>query len=78
MIDVVSQADSDQRLTYKLCVDGKKINPCSSGEVDLWGFESEPTYENKQKRLNEERNFLADMQKEMENLIELSHMNFSD
>ena len=78
MIDVVSQADSDQRLTYKLCVDGKKINPCSSGEVDLWGFESEPTYENKQKRLNEERNFLADMQKEMEKLIELSHMNFSD
>ena len=78
MIDVVSQADSDQQLTYKLCVDGKKINPCSSGEVDLWGFENVPTYEQKQKRLNEELAFLDKMHKDIEKYIQFSHTVISD
>ena len=78
MIDVVSNADSDQRLTYKLCVDGKKVNPCSSGEVDLWGFENEPTYEQKQKRLNEELGFFEKMHKEIEKYIQFSHTVISD
>ena len=78
MIESVSNADPDQRLTYKLCVDGKKINPCSSGEVDLWGFENEPTYEQKQKRLNEELDFLDKIHKQTEKFIQFSHTNVSD
>lgn len=34
MIDAVSKRDPDQLSTYKICVDGKKINPSSKGEIN--------------------------------------------
>lgn len=36
MIASLAACDPDHTKTYKLCVDGKKINPCSKGEIDLW------------------------------------------
>ena len=65
-------------MTYKRCVDGKNINLCSSGEVDLWGFENVPTYEQKQKRLNEELAFIDKMHKDIEKYIQFSHTVISD
>ena len=56
----------DQLQTYKLCVDGKKINPCSKGEVNLWGHEESPTFEDKQNRMDIEINHFHDLQTELE------------
>jgi hypothetical protein len=45
MLDMITY---DQVKTYKLCVDGKKINLSSSqvdGEVNLFGFEDNPTFQ---------------------------------
>lgn len=68
MINKVSQSDPDQTRTYKICVDGKKFNPCSKGEVDLWGYEDKPTYKEKQTRLAEEKEFFVDTQTMIEGL----------
>ena len=68
MIDKISQADPDKKSTYKICVDGKKINPCSKGEVDLWGYEDKPTFQEKQIRLENENVLLQDVQSELERL----------
>ena len=41
--------------TYKLCLDGKKINSSTSsvlGDVDLFGYEQKPTLTEKQERRN--------------------------
>ena len=53
MIENVSKSDASQKSTYKLCVDGKKINPCYSGEVNLWGYEDQPIFTEKQNRMIE-------------------------
>ena len=37
VIETVSLSDPDQLNTFKICVNGKKINPCSTGEINLWG-----------------------------------------
>lgn len=68
MVDKISQADPDKKSTYKICVDGKKINPCSKGEVDLWGYEDKPTFQEKQIRLENENVLLQDVQSELERL----------
>lgn len=68
MINNVSRSDPDQTATYKICVDGKKINPCPKGEVDLWGYEDKPTYKEKQTRLAEEKEFFVDTQTMIEGL----------
>ena len=68
MINKVSQSDPDQTRTYKICVGGKKFNPCSKGEVDLWGYEDKPTYKEKQTRLAEEKEFFVDTQTMIEGL----------
>ena len=43
-IEDISRNEPDQILTYKLCVDGKKINPNSKGKVDLWGYKGESSW----------------------------------
>ena len=51
MLDMITY---DQVKTYKLCVDGKKINLSSSqvdGEVNLFGFEDNPTFQENRDRL---------------------------
>ena len=35
MIKSVSNVDKDQTLTYKVCVNGKQLNPSSKEEIDL-------------------------------------------
>ena len=57
MMETVASTDSEQYSTYKVCVDGRKLNPCSKGGIDLWGHESEPTFEKKQARLKQEHFF---------------------
>ena len=45
LLDKVSE-NSDSKKTYKLCLDGKKINASTSGkygDIDLWGLEHSPT-----------------------------------
>ena len=45
LLDKVSE-NSDSKKTYKLCLDGKKINASTSGkygDIDLWGYEHSPT-----------------------------------
>ena len=51
MLDMITY---DQVKTYTLCVDGKKINVSSSqvdGEVNLFGFEDNPTFQENRDRL---------------------------
>ena len=68
MIDKIYQADPDKESTYKICADGKKINPCSKVEVDLWEYEDKPTFQEKQIRLENENVLLHDVQSEFERL----------
>ena len=42
IIEMVILSDPDQLHTFKICADGKKINPCSTGEINLWGYEDSP------------------------------------
>lgn len=51
MIDTIAKCDLDQTKTYKVCVDGNKINPSSKGDIRLWGHEESPTYNDRQNRL---------------------------
>ena len=47
--------------TFKICLDGKKINSSvsgSMGDVDLFGFEASPTLVEKKMRLDEELNLV--------------------
>ena len=60
MIEKLAQSDPDQHQTYKMCVDGKKVNPCSGGEVNLWNYEDTPTFKDKQIRLAEEKVFFEE------------------
>ena len=47
MIDTVPSSDPNQIQSYKLCVDGKKINSSTQGQIfydiNLWRFEDQPT-----------------------------------
>lgn len=69
MMKIVSQTDVNQMQSYKLCVDGKRINPCSKGEVNLWGFEAHPSYTEKKERLEDEISFFRTCETDAEDLI---------
>jgi len=65
MLDMITY---DKMKTYKLCVDGKKINVSSSqvdGEVNLFGFEDKPTFQENRDRLMTE----ISMIREIDNLL---------
>ncbi|KAL5011712.1 hypothetical protein ScPMuIL_010263 [Solemya velum] len=56
LLDKVSMLASEDK-TYKICLDGKKINASTSGQsgdIDLFGFEREPTILAKRERLKRE------------------------
>ena len=78
MIDKIYQADPDKESTYKICADGKKINPCSKVEVDLWEYEDKPTFQEKQIRLENENVLLHDVQSEFERLELLGNWSTED
>ena len=73
MIDVISKNDHQQYLTYKICVDGKRINPTSKGEVNMWGYEASPTYEQKAERLDHEIKYFSGSLEDMKKQIEYGH-----
>ena len=54
IMKMVSLSDPDQLHTFKICVDGKKIKTCSTGEINLWGYEDRPTFSEGQNRHNSE------------------------
>ena len=74
MVENVAASDPDKLQTYKICVDGKKINPCSKGEVNLWGYEEAPTFKDKQNRMETELNHFNDIQAELEKLLKFGHV----
>lgn len=53
---------------------GKKINPCSKGEVDLWGFEDRPTFKEKQSRLKNELDFVRLAIESLSHQMDLGHV----
>ena len=63
MIEQFSQLSSGN--TYKVCVDGKKINAAAIGQkqgcVDLFGHEGPPNIAEKSTRLSEEAAFINDV-----------------
>lgn len=73
MIDTITVCDPKQSKTYKICVDGKKINPSSKGEVRLWGYEDSPTFDEKQVRLAAEKEFFEDFKDRLSKLSEYGH-----
>ena len=77
VIETVSLSDPDQLNTFKICVDGKKINPCSTGEINLWGYENSPTFTERQDRYNSEMNHFHDLQAYLEKLINFGHSSVS-
>ena len=79
MIQTVSETDTDQLLTYKICVDGKKINPSSKGEVDLWGYESLPTFQQRKLKLENERDKIKQcLTKVKKKILSFGNVNLSD
>ena len=74
MISNVSATDKDKLRTYKMCVDGKKINPCSSDDVNLWGYEDAPTYNDKQTRLDTEMDYFNDIQSKLDKFLKAGHV----
>ena len=63
LVDKVSEQSTPSK-TYKLCVDGKKINSSLSGpegDIDLFGFEGSPTLAEKRERLRIEHCHIQEM-----------------
>lgn len=62
MIELVSNSDPQQLKTFKLCVDGKKINVGAQnqnfGDVNLWGFEGSPTLSERVENLEQDQNIV--------------------
>ena len=58
MIDTLTGSDPQQIETFKMCVDGKKLNAGlvgqKLGDVNLWGFEQSPSLTEKETRYHEE------------------------
>ncbi|KAK3085168.1 hypothetical protein FSP39_025400 [Pinctada imbricata] len=58
-LEKVALHNTDEK-TYKICLDGKKINASKSGslgDIDLFGFEKQPTLSERKDRLNHEIEF---------------------
>ena len=57
--------------TFKLCVDGKKLNVSSSqvdGEVNLFGFEDKPTFNDNRDKLQRGQVLIKDIDDILMNL----------
>ncbi len=78
MIDSISATDQQQTRTFKLCVDGKKINPSSRGEVDLWGYEGDPTREMRRQRMDHETSTIHRLQEKLAHATDCGHADLHD
>ena len=69
MIDMISESDPQQTESFKICVDGKKINSGTHGQklgdINLWGFESSPTLEERESRFSKDISVLNELQERM-------------
>ena len=52
---------NSSEVTYKICLDGKKINSSAAegGEIDLWGFEKAPTLRDLKDKLDKEKRLIS-------------------
>lgn len=78
MIENISVMDREQTATYTICVDGKKINPSSHGEVNLWGREDKPTFEDKRRRLTMALELSEDFRITLDRLISTDRIKVFD
>ena len=77
MIDSLASCDKNQTKTYTVCVDGKKINPSSKGEVNLCGYEDSLTFKEKQDRLTTELNHVSELKELVTKLLSFDHSEVS-
>ncbi|KAJ8301229.1 hypothetical protein KUTeg_020216 [Tegillarca granosa] len=78
LLEKVAQ-DVTEDKTYKLCFDGKKINSSTSsnlGDVDLFGFEQEPTLSQRKHRLQNEAIICQKASRTFEGLAPDQDINF--
>ena len=79
MIDTVSSSDPNQIQSYKLCVDGKKINSCTQGQkfgdINLWRFEDQPTLLGRETRLRTDIAKINDLSGDI-NLLAMKGIDF--
>lgn len=80
LLDRVAEQSSNLK-TYKLCLDGKKINASTSGqggEIDLWGNEQKPTLKERQEQLNSDKKMIEDASTLVCKALDLAKHNLSD
>lgn len=79
MKDAVSNSDPDQIQTYKMCVDGKKINAGTRGQkfgdINLWGLEDHPTLLEREIRLQNDIAKITDIYGQT-NILEMKNIVF--
>ena len=79
MIDAVSKSDPNQIQTYKMCVDGEKINAGTRGQklgdINLWGFEDRPTLLEREIRLQNDIEKITDLYSDI-NLLEMKALDY--
>ena len=72
MIEMLDKDDTKQNKTYKLCFDGKKLNPGVEnqlkGDVNLWGYEGPPSLKQKQVKAKEDVDTLANLERVISSL----------
>ena len=70
MISKISTSDPGQIDTFKICVDGKKLNAGvrgqTLGDVNLWGFEDSPNLQDRTLRLERELKVVESLKEELE------------
>jgi hypothetical protein len=72
LLDKIASMDNKNK-TFKLCLDGKKINASTSGsggDVDLFGFELSPTLAERQNRLKNEIDTVKEAETALSQYIE--------
>ena len=82
MISKISASDPDHIETFKVCVDGKKLNAGvrgqNLGDVNLWGFEEAPKLQDRTLRLERELKVVESLKDELELLEIKDYETFSD
>ena len=71
----------EEQKTYKICVDGKKINAAITnkhGDIDLWGYEQKPTLEERQTEFQKHTEAIETCKAFVKNLSEMHKLSASD
>jgi hypothetical protein len=75
------KAQTEPHKTYKICIDGKKINAAitsKEGDINLWGFEDKPTLEERQSELSNEIEAMEYCKQEVMKLQQMHTSCFND